>query len=132
MLNCAICLCNQRRYMKDKRRFIRFNAPLRVEFSLEGRINVPRRGETIDFSREGMKVFIPSFNFSHKNTTDLKLYLPNRLAPVSVKGAIKWVKSRDSGWELGMKIAKIDSREKSEILDYVYKCWVDKNNDKKW
>ncbi len=109
--------------MEERRKFLRFNVPLRVELSLEGTFTFFSRGEALDFSREGLKIVIPSAKILKDNPVELKVYLPNRPAPVSFKASVVWIKDKDDGSELGIKITDISSKEKSELLEYVYNVW---------
>lgn len=109
--------------MKERRRFKRFKVSLRVEFVLDADMEFPRRGETIDFSREGMRIFLPSTAFSKDERIPLKVYLPNRALPIFLEGRVKWIKAKEGMWEIGFKIEEIDPKDKSEILEYAYKLW---------
>ncbi|OPX30944.1 MAG: hypothetical protein B1H08_00235 [Candidatus Omnitrophica bacterium 4484_171] len=115
--------------MKKRRKFIRFNVPLRVELSAKGNIALSSRGQALDFSREGLRVSIPSNDSIPDNSVELKVFLPNRYSPVLIHGKIIWISSGDRDVEMGLKIKEIDASGKAEILDYIYKVWKDKKSN---
>jgi len=117
--------------MKKRRKFIRFDIPLRVELSAKGDMKLSSRGEALDFSREGLRITIPHSGASPNNTVELKVFLSNNRRPILVLGKIMWTKSGNDDVEMGLKIEKMDTRDKSYILDYIYKLWKDKIPDGK-
>lgn len=109
--------------MRERRRFLRFKIPLKIEFSVDGFIEVTQKGETVDFSREGVRISFPSNLFSHKDTIEFKTYLPKRPVPVVFKGNMRWIRSRDNACEMGVKIEHMEPEDKGTLLDYAYKLW---------
>ncbi len=112
--------------MQERRRFIRFKVPIRVEFSVKANLELSQEGKIVDFSREGAKIFLPPVSLSKEENIELKTYLPNRTTPISFQAQIRWIKIGEEKAELGLKIIHIDPQDKSEILDYAYKLWREK------
>lgn len=111
---------------KERRQFIRFKLLLKGEVELEAGTEFSSGMHTIDFSRAGVRIFIPKKNFTKPESLKLKVNLPDRNIPVKINGGVKWMHSQDNGWEIGAKIDDIDPADKCEILEYAYKLWKEK------
>ena len=111
----------------ERRRFMRFSITLQAVIEVEVNGKDPSQAKILEFSREGLRLFIPKDNLFDKQSLKLKVYLPHRVLPVLLGGFVKWMKQKDDGWELGVKIEHVNTEEKSEILDYAYKLWKEKN-----
>jgi len=109
--------------VKEKRRYFRFQLPIKIEFDVKANLELPQEGRTIDFSREGIRILIPSLSLSKGENIELKAYLPHRASPVPFKAEIRWIKVDEEKAEVGLKITHIAPQDKSEILDYAYKLW---------
>ena len=109
--------------MGEKRRFIRFKLLLEGEASLGDERRFSSRMQLIDFSRDGLRFFIPQADFLKTGLITLKIYLPNSNVPISIRGGIRWMQPAGERWEVGMKIEKIRPADKNDILDYAYKTW---------
>lgn len=112
--------------MEDRRKFFRFKLLLKgdVEFEV-GADSMPQIHMT-DFSRSGLRIFIPKKGLSNPNIVKLAVYMPHRNTPISITGRIRWMQPKEEGLEIGAQIKQIDPAEKSEILDYAYKIWKTK------
>lgn len=117
--------------MQDKRQFIRFKLLLKGEVEIEAGVSPSSKVHLVDFSRGGLKIFVPKGDFSRTNLLKLKIHLPDRPLPIFLQGIVRWIQSRDEGWEIGASISQIDSADKSEILDYAYKIWKEKRTETK-
>ncbi|HEC69300.1 MAG TPA: PilZ domain-containing protein [Candidatus Omnitrophica bacterium] len=114
--------------MEERRKFIRFDIPLKAEVVIKANIDSLQEGVTKDFSREGLRLILHNFSLGEEADIKLKIYIPGRKEPVEVKGQVAWSRANDANWEVGIKIKEIDKEAKSEILDYVYKAWREKLN----
>lgn len=114
--------------MKERRRFIRFKIPLRIEFTIDVKMGFLYRGEMVDFSREGLRISVSSFTFHKKDSIKLKAYLPQRPTPIFFVSKIRWIKVNEERCEVGLSIEDISSVDKSEILAYAYKLWRENIN----
>ena len=93
--------------MAERRRYIRFEVPLKVEVTIEGIVDSIQKGATKNFSREGLSLVLHEFHLSTGAQVDLRIYVPKRRKPVSAKGEVVWVQSTHNQWELGVKIRHI-------------------------
>ncbi|MEI8344838.1 MAG: PilZ domain-containing protein [Candidatus Omnitrophota bacterium] len=105
--------------MIERRRYIRFNAPVPVEYRTLT-LN-PIFGKTLakDLSREGLRfgleVGVPA-------GTPMELYLnvPGDNLPVFAIGKVAWA----DGLEGGVKLTRISEPDRKRVLGYVYREWV--------
>lgn len=121
--------------MNEKRKYLRFAVPLRVEMVVEARVDLPQKGITKNFSREGLGLILHDFHLTAGSEVSLRVHVPQKKKPANMKGKITWAKLNNRHWEVGVKTIQINSEDKNQILDYAYKIWrseeSDKNKDKK-
>jgi len=115
--------------MEDKRNSFRFKLLLKGEVEIEVGANLPYEIHMTDFSRGGLRIFIPRKDFSSPNTVKLKVYIPHRSTLISIIGKVKWMRPKEGGLEIGAQIQQIDPVCKNEILDYAYNIWKDKKKE---
>lgn len=119
--------------MGEKRKYIRFKLLLKGEIEIEAGSGLATSSEAYitDFSREGLRIFIPRKDFSKPDTVKLKVYMPNAHHPILIHAKVQWIKPKDDGLEIGTKIDRIDPEDKNEILDYAYEIWKEKKSKEK-
>jgi c-di-GMP-binding flagellar brake protein YcgR len=116
--------------MFDKRRkFIRFDAPLCVEFK-SARKSDHFLGLIKDFSREGCSLVAQDFDFPLNSTIELKMQMPEQSGFVAVWGDVVWSKQQEGKHYAGIKFREIDSGIKQDILSYAYQKWLDSRRKK--
>jgi hypothetical protein len=91
--------------LKDRRKYPRLETQLKAAYiSAESQWG----GENctiIDFSRTGMKAKVYTSEEINVGTKVLlEVYIPGELAPINVKGTIKWVKQIESGYISGIEL----------------------------
>lgn len=115
----------------QKRKFLRFECLLPAELvKLDGKYSIGKRITAHDFSREGLKLSI-NFNINPGSSIELKLLLPEKKLSTIVTGEIMWIKTADNKLEAGLKIKEMDNELKSEILDWLYPRWLEKEREEK-
>jgi len=115
---------------KEKREFLRFKCLLPAEVvKIEGKANLVERVTAHDFSREGLKLTI-SFNLNPGSNMELKLFLPEKNISSKLSGEVTWSKGAQNKMEVGLKIKEMDKRLKSEILNWVFPKWLEKERKK--
>jgi len=113
----------------DKRKYIRFEIPLRVEIAIPDKETASEKGRITDISRNGMRLEVEEDAFFQGQSIDLRISLPGQGPFIPAKGEIIWKKARSEGWEMGLKIISIDKTTKSDILEYAYRMWLE-NTDR--
>lgn len=117
---------------KEKRKFLRFECLLPVELEkLEGKDSLKAAAAASDFSMEGMKLCIDFVNLKPGSNMELRLYCPEKKEFTSLSGEVtykKWVKGK---LEVGIKIKEMDKISKSEILNWIFPRWLEKEIEDK-
>ncbi len=116
---------------KDRRKFIRFDVPFKVEIGIKADIDYIKEVTAKDFSREGVGLILRDFKFEEGTQIQLRFFLPPKPEPVSATARIKWVGKIKDDWQMGVKLDEIDDSDKSEILDFVYEKWRQKHKSSK-
>ena len=108
--------------MAERRRYIRFNAPLDIEYRTLT-LN-PIFGKTLakDLSKEGLRLGIKQ-PIPAGTPLEISLNVPGDNLPVFATGKIAWA----DGLEAGLRLTKISVRDRERMLEYVYKEWLKKN-----
>jgi c-di-GMP-binding flagellar brake protein YcgR len=116
---------------EEQREFLRFECLLPAEVvKIEGKDNLIERVTAHDFSREGLKLTI-SFNLDPGAKMELKLFLPEKKITSKLSGVVTWSKGVQNKMEVGLKIKEMDKKLKSEILNWVFPKWLEKERKKK-
>ncbi|NQT80428.1 MAG: PilZ domain-containing protein [Candidatus Aminicenantes bacterium] len=118
----------------EKRKQLRFECCLPAEFlKLEGEYKVTDRVTIRDFTGDGLKLvvnFNASSNINPGSKAKLRLYCPEKKMSCSLQGEIAWSKCEDNKLELGLKIKKMDKELKSELLNWIFPRWIERDKKK--
>jgi len=105
--------------MTENRKYMRFQAPLEVEYRTLT-LN-PIFGKTLakDLSREGVRI---GFNRAIPVGTPVELCLnvPGDNLPVFVTGKVAWA----DGLDAGVRLTKISQADRGRVLEFVYQEWL--------
>ena len=111
---------------KDRRRFIRYDIPLDVEFKLLNDTSEYASGVTTNFSRSGF-CFETTYNTAQLNKAfDLKIRVPDSDTLTSAVGDLVWKQDLDDKYLYGVKLMAMEKDAKSMILENAYNIWLDK------
>ena len=117
---------------KEKRKFLRFECLLPVELErLTGKDSLKAEATASDFSREGLKLSIDFINLKPGSNLDLKLYCPEKEEFTSLLGGVTWKKWVKGKLEVGIQIKEMDPIKKSEILNWIFPRWLEKEREDK-
>lgn len=111
---------NERRLeASERRKFMRFNTPLDVEYRTLT-LN-PIFGKTLakDLSREGLR-FGAKQPLPIGTTVEICMAVPGDNLPVFATGRIAWA----DGLDAGVKLTKISHGDRARVLEYVYREWL--------
>ncbi len=103
----------------ERRRFMRFSAPLDLEFKTLT-LN-PIFGKTLakDLSREGMRVGLKQ-SIPSGTPIEVCMNVPGDNLPVFAAGRVAWA----DGLEAGIRLTKISQHDRTRVLEYVYREWL--------
>ncbi len=111
--------------IENRRKFMRFDIPLDVEFKPSIGIDTPSKGTTVNFSRSGLCFEAKELNYNLNDMMEIKVKLPKKDDYISVTGDIAWMnKISDSKCLAGLNFREIDSEAKNHILDHAYDAWL--------
>ena len=111
--------------MHERRKFIRFNVPLDVEFRpLEDTADYSP-GTTTNFSREGFCFETLDPHLKLNQILELNIKHPFNQSFVPAQGEIVWMEQAKDKRYAGVLLKEIDKAAKSEILDYAYDIWLE-------
>ncbi len=103
----------------DRRRFLRFDAPLDLEFKTLTLNPIFGKALAKDLSREGVRFDIQQ-NIASGTPVELCMTVPGDNLPVFATGRVAWA----DGLEAGVRLTKISQRDRTRVLEYVYKEWL--------
>ncbi len=110
----------------DRRRYMRFDIPLDVEYATSDSKSIYRKGTTSNFSREGLGLVSSDYDFENNTSLELKVKHPRQENAISAMADIVWKTKLGDSWYAGLKIREIDKEAKMDILDIAYDEWVQK------
>ena len=105
--------------MAERRKFLRFNTPLDMEYKTLT-LN-PIFGKTLakDLSKEGVRFGIQQA-LPVGTSLEISMTVPGDNLPVFATGKIAWA----DGLDAGVKLTKISQNDRARVLEYVYKEWL--------
>ena len=118
--------------MQEKRKFLRFG------ISVDMKYKIPHRGieglaHSSDVSREGVGCYIGE-RLPVGVRVLLEIDIPGEMIPIFARGEVVWCKElvvgKEANFNGGMKIIKIDSSDKSRLLEHGYNQWREKNRSR--
>ena len=105
--------------MSERRKYLRFSAPLNVEYKTLALNPIFGKALVKDLSREGLRFGIKQ-NVPIGTSVQIALNVPGDNLPVFATGKIAWA----DGLDAGVKLTKISRTDRVRMLEYVYKEWL--------
>jgi len=115
---------HERTYKKDRRKFRRFECDLDLMVVKIGTKEINLPAKTKNFSRFGFCFRTENIILNERDEVDFMIKLPIDGTFSPLKGEIIWKMDKDNEISAGVLIREIDSRAKSEILEYAYNKWL--------
>jgi len=108
--------------MREKRRFIRFNIALKAAYIVQKEPKIENMGTAKDVSASGMQL-LTAENLLPGVKLDLKVFLPEALNPVHLKGVVVWTEKieprKDLSYSSGINFDKIEEDNKNTFLKFL-------------
>ncbi|MEW6602662.1 MAG: PilZ domain-containing protein [Nitrospirota bacterium] len=111
----------------ERRKFMRFDVSLEVAFKVSKSAGEYFSGMTKNFSRSGLCFESPAAGLAMKAPLEFELKLPYNNAFIPVAGNVAWKAQHQDKYLIGIEFTDINREAKSQILDYAYEQWVEKN-----
>ena len=105
--------------MNDRRKYMRFEAPLDVEYRTLTLNPIFGKALAKDLSKEGMRVGLRQ-NLPQGTPIEICVNVPGDNLPVFATGKIAWA----DGLEAGVRLTKINKNDRVRVLEYVYSEWL--------
>jgi hypothetical protein len=102
-----------------KRKFMRFDIPLNIEFKPTKEATEYSWGVTRNFSYEGLSLESENFDLKPKENLELRLKFPQSDMFVFLLGDVVWKRQSGRQCLAGIKLREIDKETKSEILEKI-------------
>jgi len=111
----------------ERRRYIRFDIPLDITFK-PAKDEIPYSSGTVkNFSRDGCCIESGSLNMMSHENLELRVKHPKKDIFIAATGDIVWKQHVNGTWLAGIRILDMDKEAKSEIMDFAYDIWLEKN-----
>ncbi|MCG3175974.1 MAG: hypothetical protein MOGMAGMI_00912 [Candidatus Omnitrophica bacterium] len=105
--------------MAERRKYMRFNTPMDVEYRTLTLNPIFGKALAKDLSREGVRFGVKQ-SIPVGTPVEICLNVPGDNLPVFATGKIAWA----DGFEAGVKLTKIQQRDRLRVLEYVYREWL--------
>ncbi|KPK02615.1 MAG: hypothetical protein AMK71_01640 [Nitrospira bacterium SG8_35_4] len=109
----------------ERRKFMRFDIPLNVEFKQSEATPYYCSGTTINFSRHGFCFESDGPPLQKASNVELRVQVPGKEVFVPVIGNIVWTQALNNRFLAGVQIRDMNREAKSDILEYCYDTWLD-------
>ena len=110
------------REMKERRRFMRFDLPLDLEYRTLTLNPIFGKALAKDLSKEGIRLNLKQ-TVPMGTPVEICLNVPGDNLPVFATGKVAWA----DGLEAGIRFTKIDQHDRARVLEYVYSEWLRSN-----
>ncbi len=105
--------------MSERRKYMRFNAPLNIEYKTLALNPIFGKALIKDLSREGLR-FDAKQSIPVGTPLEISMNVPGDNLPVFASGKVAWA----DGLEAGVKLIKISRTDRTRILEHVYHEWL--------
>jgi hypothetical protein len=103
----------------ERRKFMRFTAPLDVEYRTLTLNPIFGKALAKDLSREGVRVGLKQ-EIAVGTAVEICMNVPGDNLPVFATGKVTWA----DGLDAGVKLTKISQSDRARVLEYVYREWL--------
>ena len=109
----------KRSLARDRRKFMRFNTPLDVEYRTLTLNPIFGKSLAKDLSKEGVRVGLKQ-PLPVGTPLEICMSVPGDNLPVFAAGKIAWA----DGFEAGVRLTRIGQSDRIRVLEYVYREWL--------
>ena len=103
----------------ERRKFMRFDAPLDMEYRTLTLNPIFGKALAKDLSREGVRIGLKQ-GIPAGTPIEICLNVPGDNLPVFATGKVAWA----DGLEAGVRLTKISPSDRTRVLEYVYHEWL--------
>lgn len=110
----------------DRRKFMRFSVSLPVEIVC-GNNHETKLGLIKDFSRFGFRLVYDSCDFQPNSLISFRIKNPLSQRYINASGEVIWKNFLGEKWEAGIYIKELAPEQKTEILEFGFNQWKERN-----
>jgi hypothetical protein len=103
----------------ERRKFLRFEAPLDLEYRTLTLNPIFGKALAKDLSREGVRMGVKQ-SLPMGTPVEICMNVPGDNLPVFATGKVAWA----DGLEAGIRLTKISQTDRTRVLEYVYREWL--------
>lgn len=103
----------------ERRKFMRFEAPLNMEYRTLSLNPIFGKALAKDLSREGVRIGLKR-DIPAGTPIEICLNVPGDNLPVFATGKVAWA----DGLDAGVRLTKISRADRTRVLEYVYREWL--------
>jgi len=108
--------------MREKRRFIRFEIALKINYAIQTEPKIEKTGKTKDVSSGGMQLLTEE-RLEPGSRLGLKVFIPEALNPAHLNGTVLWSKeipsTKKASYSAGIEFGKIEEDNKNTFLRFL-------------
>jgi c-di-GMP-binding flagellar brake protein YcgR len=108
--------------MREKRRFIRFEIALKVNYIAERDLRIEKKGMTKNINVSGI-LLSTGEKIPEGTKLDIRLFLPEALNPVHLIGSVMWSRGVSEGkimsYDSGIAFDKVEEDNKNTFLKFL-------------
>ena len=111
---------------KERRKFLRIEAEMEVDFWAKGPSMTSGRARVLNFCREGLGVLFSGM-VGRGEHVDLTMRVPGDNVPILATAQVAWTDDRKSdptGLSAGLRFVSIKPLDLARLLDCVYSRWL--------
>lgn len=113
--------------MEERRRFVRLNTSVKVEYSVIGKDEEEMNSSTKNISLGGICLFLD--NLVERGTVlGLKIFILQEIAPIQARGRIVWIEEfavgqedRAKHIEAGIEFVEITDADRERLSKYIFR-----------
>ena len=103
----------------ERRKFLRFEAPLDLEYRTLTLNPIFGKALAKDLSREGVRMGVKQ-SIPLGTPVEICMSVPGDNLPVFATGKVAWA----DGLDAGVRLTKISQNDRTRVLEYVYREWL--------
>ena len=103
----------------ERRKYLRFEAPLSLEYRTLTLNPIFGKALARDLSREGLRLGMKQ-DIPAGTPIEVCMNVPGDNLPVFAAGKVAWA----DGLEVGVRLTKISHLDRTRVLEYVYREWL--------
>ena len=103
----------------ERRKFLRFEAPLDLEYRTLTLNPIFGKALAKDLSREGVRLGVKQ-SLPTGTPIEICMNVPGDNLPVFATGKVAWA----DGLEAGIRLTKMSQTDRTRVLEYVYREWL--------